>query len=111
MNMRNLVIWGLIGMLFVAMVVAMQGNGTPRGAAEFSYSRVLTEAEAGNLSQVTISDTRIEGTLADGNAFYAEKGMFDPDLGTALTEDGVEVTYKTDDGGGALGALFLNLIP
>jgi len=111
MNMRNLLIWGLIGVLFVAMVVAMQGNGAPRGASEFSYSRVLTEADAGNLRTVEIGDTRIEGVLNDGTKFYAEKGMFDPDLGTALTEDGVEVTYNSGDTGNALGALFFNLLP
>ncbi|MEM0986139.1 MAG: ATP-dependent zinc metalloprotease FtsH [Pseudomonadota bacterium] len=111
MNMRNLVIWGLIGVLFVAMVVAMQGNGAPRGATEMSYSRVLTEADAGNLRGVTISDTRIEGTLNDGTKFYAEKGRYDPDLGGALAEDGVEVAYENGDGGSAIGALLFNLLP
>ena len=111
MNMRNLAIWGLIAALIVAMAVAMQGSGTPRGADTFSYSRVLREADNGNLREATITDTRITGTTQNGQRFVADKGMFDPDLGERLTEQGVEVTYKNDDGGSTLGAIFLNLLP
>ncbi|NBC20126.1 MAG: ATP-dependent zinc metalloprotease FtsH [Alphaproteobacteria bacterium] len=111
MNMRNLAIWGLIAALIIGMAVAMQGNSAPRGAEEFSYSRVLQEAEDGNLREVTIGETRINGVTENGTRFYADKGMFDPDLGTTLSDAGADVTYDNNEGGSALGTIFFNLLP
>ena len=111
MNMRNLAIWGLIAALIIGMAVAMQGNSAPRGAEEFSYSRVLQEADDGNLREVTIGETRINGVTENGTRFYADKGMFDPDLGTTLSEAGADVTYDNNEGGSALGTIFFNLLP
>ncbi len=111
MNIRNLAIWGLIAALIIGMAVAMNGNTTPRGAEEFSYSRVLNEAADGNLREVTIGETRISGNTTNGNSFFADKGMFDPDLGTRLSDQGVDVTYDNNEGGSAIGAIFFNLLP
>ncbi len=111
MNIRNLAVWALIAALIIGMAVAMQGNSTPRGAEEFSYSRVLQEAEAGNLREVQISDTRISGVTGDNQRFYSEKGVFDPELGRTLTQSGVEVTFDNNEGGSALGTIFFNLLP
>lgn len=111
MNMRNWAVWGVIIALILGMAIAMQSSGTPANVETMSYSEVLNRAEAGDLESVTISDTKIEGELRNGQKFVAEKGLFDPELGERLTESGANVTYNSDEGGFTLGALILNILP
>ena len=111
MNMRNLAVWALIAVLIIGMVVVMQGNQGAGDNNEIPYSRVLEQAEAGNIAEVTITSDSITGTTTDGTEFTADKPLFDPELAPRLTEAGVEVTVNSDEGGSTIGAILINLIP
>ena len=111
MNMRNLAVWALIAVLIIGMVVVMQGNQGAGENNEIPYSRVLEQAEAGTIAEVTITSDTITGTTTDGTEFTADKPLFDPELAPRLTEAGVEVTVNSDEGGSTIGAILINLIP
>ncbi|MEL7128541.1 MAG: ATP-dependent zinc metalloprotease FtsH, partial [Pseudomonadota bacterium] len=114
MNMRNLAIWAFIGVVLLALVMAMQGNMAAQSIQELSYTELRNGAASGTISEVVIEDDRITGTLSSGENFVTKKLVFDPELPAYLADNGVDVTAKPASGGFNFGTfvslLFLAMI-
>ena len=61
MNMRNLAIWGLIGLLLLGLLAVMNGDPQQAGAQEWKISEVRTAAEEQRIREVTVTPDRVFG--------------------------------------------------
>ena len=110
MNMRNLAIWGVIGVLLIALMVAMQNNAGGAAQQELAISEVRELAKAGELKSVIVSDTKITGVKMDDTEFTSEKLVYDPDIIEWLSDQGVKVTADSNTGFTLIG-LLMNILP
>ena len=110
MNMRNLAIWGVIGVLLIALMVAMQNNAGAAAQQELAISEVRELAKAGELKSVIVSDTKITGVKMDDTEFTSEKLVYDPDIIEWLSDQGVKVTADSNTGFTLIG-LLMNILP
>lgn len=70
-NIKNLGLWLVIIILFVALFNMFGQSGNDRGAREMTYSELTRNIDAGSVSEVTISGERLTGTLeGTGTKFY-----------------------------------------
>ena len=92
-NFRNFALWVVIFLLVLALVTLFQSPGHRGGGGDIAYSQLLSEADAGRISNVVISGPEISGTYTDGRTFttYAPN---DPMLVSKLQQKGVQITAK-----------------
>jgi len=70
-NIKNLGLWLVIIILFVALFNMFGQSGADRGAREMTYSELIRNIDAGSVDEVTISGERLTGTLeGSGTKFY-----------------------------------------
>jgi cell division protease FtsH len=69
-NLRTIALWGMLALVLLAVINMMQGNQPAGPSNELTYSQMLTRAEAGTLSEVTIRGDRLEGKAKDGEEFF-----------------------------------------
>jgi len=70
-NIKNLGLWLVIIILFVALFNMFGQSGTDRSAREMAYSELVRNIESGTVSEVTISGERLTGTLeGSGSTFF-----------------------------------------
>jgi cell division protease FtsH len=89
------------GLLALAIIVSIQ-FANPFQASEISYSEFLTRLEAGEVTKVTVTETRIEGTSVtrDGESSFATSripGTEDSELINMLAEKGVEFSGRVEN--------------
>jgi len=91
MNLKNLMMWGVIVMLVVGLFQLFQNPKNTVTSDKVPFSEFLKNIDDGRVIQVEIKGNNIEGILADGNVFktYAPN---DPNLVQKLTEKGVTIT-------------------
>lgn len=92
------VIYGLIAL---AIILSIQ-FANPFQSSEISYSEFLTRLEAGDVTEVTVTDTRIEGTLvtADGESNFVTSRIpntDDQELIDLLSEKDVEFSGRVEN--------------
>jgi cell division protease FtsH len=110
-NFRNFALWVVIFLLVLALITLFQNPGSRGGGGDIAYSQLLNDADAGKISQVTISGQEISGTTTDGRNFttYAP---YDPMLVTKLQQKGVQITARPpSDNTPWFIALLLNALP
>ena len=92
-NFRNFALWVIIFLLVLALVTLFQNPGHRGAGGDIAYSQLLTDADNGRITSVTISGQEISGTYTDGRTFttYAP---FDPALVTKLQGKGVQITAR-----------------
>ena len=92
-NFRNFALWVVIFLLVLALVTLFQNPGQRGGGSDIAYSQLLSEADAGRITNVVISGPEISGTYTDGRTFttYAPN---DPMLVTKLQQKGVQITAR-----------------
>ncbi|MEM7494034.1 MAG: ATP-dependent zinc metalloprotease FtsH [Pseudomonadota bacterium] len=105
MNMRNLAIWGLIGLLLLGLLAVMNGNPQQSGAQEWKISEVRTAATEQRLRDVTVTPDRVFGETTDGVSFYAEKLPNNIDFSNWLAEQGVPVQEDAQSGISIMGII------
>ena len=111
MNNRNFAVWALIGLLLLGLLAIMQNNPGQSGAAKYDISQVYEMARRGEISEITITPTRVSGTTTTNERFYAQKGQ---DLGAVrdkMIEYGVPSVVDDPDNGFSFGGLFMSLLP
>jgi hypothetical protein len=54
MNLRNLVIWGVVVVVLIGLYSMMTGGGHAAGASEITYSQLLSKVNAGEVKQAVI---------------------------------------------------------
>ena len=97
MNLKNLMMWGLIVLLVVGLFQLFQNPNKSRVLDKTPFSEFLKNIDDGRVVQVEIRGNDIEGILSDGTAFstYAPN---DPNLVEKLTSKGVTITASPLEG-------------
>ncbi|MEM8615616.1 MAG: ATP-dependent zinc metalloprotease FtsH [Pseudomonadota bacterium] len=111
MNMRNLAVWGLIGLLVLGLMAVLQSNPAQAGAEKLDLTEVYELAERNEIREVVVKPNRIDGTTINDQRFYAMKSQ---DLGAArdrLIELNVPSVEDDPDTGFNLGDLLIGLLP
>ena len=96
MNLKNLMMWGVIVLLVVGLFNLFKNPKHPVASDTVPFSSFLKNVEDGRVVQVEIKGNDIEGILADGTAFktYAPN---DPNLVEKLASKGVNITAAPPD--------------
>ncbi|TNF49762.1 MAG: ATP-dependent metallopeptidase FtsH/Yme1/Tma family protein [Deltaproteobacteria bacterium] len=92
---KNLALWLVISLVMIMLFNMMTQQG--RELKPVPYTTFLAALEEGEIADVTIQGSNLEGTYADGSAFktYAPD---DPDLISMLREQGVAIEAEPDEG-------------
>ena len=96
MNLKNLMMWGVIVLLVVGLFNLFKNPKHPVASDTVPFSSFLKNVEDGRVVRVEIKGNDIEGVLADGTAFktYAPN---DPNLVEKLSSKGVNITAAPQD--------------
>jgi cell division protease FtsH len=96
MNLKNLMMWGLIVLLVLGLFQLFQNPKESVNTNKVSFSSFLKNVEDGRVVQVEIKGNNIEGILSDGSLFstYAPN---DPGLVEKLNSKGVGITASPLD--------------
>ena len=110
-NYRNFALWVIIFLLVLALVTLFQSPGQKAPSSEITFSQLLTDADAGNIRDVTIAGPEISGHMKDGRSFqtYAPS---DPSLVQTLYKKDVTITAKPpSDGNNWLLTIVSSVLP
>jgi cell division protease FtsH len=111
MNLRNLMMWGVIVLLVLGLYNLFQNPGSITGKTEMPFSTFLTEVDKGNVASVDIRGSDISGTFKDGKGFKTYSPNY-PNLVEKLTGKGVSITAgPREEKGPSLWGVILSWFP
>lgn len=111
MNLRNLMMWGVIVLLVLGLYNLFQNPGSITGKSEMPFSTFLTEVDKGNVASVDIRGSEISGTFRDGKGFKTYSPNY-PNLVEKLTAKGVSITAgPREEKGPSLWGVILSWFP
>ncbi len=97
-NFKNFAVWVLGALLLIALFNLFQGPAPQDGAgSEIAYSRLLSDVDSGNVSEVVIQGEKISGTYTDGRKFVSYAPPQDPSLVETLKRNNVSIAAKPAD--------------
>ncbi|MEQ8325644.1 ATP-dependent zinc metalloprotease FtsH [Parvibaculum sp.] len=97
-NFKNFAVWVLGALLLIALFNLFQGPAPQDGAgSEIAYSRLLSDVDFGNVSEVVIQGEKISGTYTDGRKFVSYAPPQDPSLVETLKRNNVSIAAKPAD--------------
>jgi cell division protease FtsH len=109
-SVKKVVFWLVIVIsAFLLWQVVKAGQNEPK-TVEVSYSEFLSQIEAGNVINVTISGNVVNGHYRNGNSFRVTTSASQEVLIEKLREKNVEIWFKDSSNGGRR-AWLLNLAP
>ncbi|WP_293678387.1 ATP-dependent metallopeptidase FtsH/Yme1/Tma family protein, partial [uncultured Phenylobacterium sp.] len=111
MNLRNLVIWGVIVVVLIGLYSMM--TGSTRGGAdarEITYSQLLSKVSAGEVKKAEIRGALVSVTDQGGRTFNAATPQNQDELVKRLEAQGADISVKPP-GGNPLMGLLLNALP
>jgi len=91
MNLKNLMMWGIIVLLVVGLFQLFQQPKQNMVSEKMAFSTFLKNVEDGRVVQVEIKGNNIEGIMSDGSTFNTYTPN-DPNLVEKLTSKGVSIT-------------------
>ena len=111
MNLRNLVIWGVIVVVLIGLYSMMTGGGRPgSNVREVTYSTLLGKVSAGEVKTASIRGEVVEITDQGNRTFTAVTPANQDDLVKRLESQGANISVKPA-GGITLVGLLLNSLP
>src|SRR5689334_4589834 len=111
MNLRNLVIWGVIVVVLVGLYSMMSGGrGAAAGRSEITYSQLLNKVGAGEVKSAVIRGAAVEIKDTSNRMFTAVTPNNQDDLVKRLEGQGADISVKPAGGFTLLGFL-LNSLP
>ncbi|MDZ4372272.1 MAG: ATP-dependent zinc metalloprotease FtsH [Phenylobacterium sp.] len=111
MNLRNLVIWGVVVVVLIGLYSMMAGGSrSDAHAAEVTYSQLLSKVDAGEVKKAEIQGPVVTVTDQSNRTFTAVTPNNQDDLVTSLREQGADISVKSGSGN-LLTSLFLNMLP
>jgi cell division protease FtsH len=110
MNLRNLVIWGVVVVVLIGLYSMMTGGGHAAGASEVTYSQLLSKVNAGEVKQAVIRGSAVEVKDASNRSFTAVTPNNQDDLVKRLEGQGADISVKPA-GGFTLVGFILNSLP
>jgi len=111
MNLRNLMMWGVIVLLVLGLYNLFQNPGSITGKSEMPFSTFLTEVDKGNVASVDIRGSEISGSFRDGKSFKTYSPNY-PNLVEKLSAKGVSITAgPREEKGPSLWGIILSWFP
>ena len=111
MNLRNLMMWGVIVLLVLGLYNLFQNPGSIAGKTEMPFSSFLTEVDKGNIVSVDIRGSEISGNFRDGKGFKTYSPNY-PNLVEKLSAKGVAITAgPREEKGPSLWGIILSWFP
>ena len=111
MNLRNLMMWGVIDLLVLGLYNLFQNPGSIAGKTEMPFSTFLTEVDKGNIVSVDIRGSEISGNFRDGKGFKTYSPNY-PNLVEKLSAKGVAITAgPREEKGPSLWGIILSWFP
>ena len=107
---RNLALWVIIALLLVVLFNLFQPGGTQRATTQIAYSDFIGEVNGGRVQDVVIQGRTVSGRLKDGRSFQTYTPE-DPQLVSRLTDKGVGVVAKPEEGDNPLLHVLLSWFP
>jgi len=111
MTLRNLVLWGLIALLLIALFQIFQGPNTTAEQPELTYTTFLSRVDAGQVTAVMIEGSQITGQSATGEQFVVIKPNDTPNLIPTLRAAGVDISARLPEQGSRLIQILLSWFP
>ena len=105
MNLRNLAIWGVIGVVLIGLYSMMSGGGQAAGAREITYSQLLSRIDSGQVDSAVIRGPTVEVRDSDGKAFTAVTPNNQDELVNRLEAQGADISVKPAGGITLVGVL------
>jgi cell division protease FtsH len=97
MNMKNLMMWGIIALLVMGLFNLFQ-NPKNASSKELPFSTFITEVDKGNVTSVDIRGNNVSGTFSNGTRFKTYSPNY-PDLVKKLTDKGIAITAGPSEDG------------
>ena len=99
-NLRNIVVWIIVGLLVLAMINLISQPGQQAAApGEISYAQLVDDAKAGKIESVDFKGSKIVGKYRDSGKEFVSKGPADNDvLASELKQNGVNVKFADAEG-------------
>jgi cell division protease FtsH len=111
MNLRNLMMWGVVVLLVLGLYNLFQNPGSVTGKTEMPFSTFLTEVDKGNVVSVDIRGSEISGNFRDGKGFKTYSPNY-PNLVEKLSAKGVAITAgPREEKGPSLWGIILSWFP
>ncbi len=109
MNLRNMVLWGVLVVALIGLYSMMAGGSRTSSQSEISYSDLLAKVTAGEVKVVEIRGAQVEATDQSNRIFTATTPNNQEDLVQRLEKQGANIKVKPA-GGSVVGAL-LQFLP
>ncbi len=97
MNLKNLMMWGIIALLVLGLFNLFQ-NPKSASSRDLPFSTFISEVDKGNVTSVDIRGSDVSGTFSNGNRFKTYSPNY-PDLVQKLTDKGVAITAGPSEDG------------
>jgi cell division protease FtsH len=111
MNLRNLMMWGIIVLLVLGLYNLFQNPGSITGKSDMPFSFFLSEVDKGNVASVDIRGSEISGTFTNGKSFKTYSPNY-PNLVEKLTAKGVSITAgPREEKGPSIWGIILSWFP
>src|SRR5262245_7173927 len=109
MNLRNLVIWGVIVVVLIGLYSMMTGGGRAAGASEITYSQLREKVNAGEIKQAVIRGAAVEVKDAGNRTFTAVTPNNQDDLVKRLEGAKADIAVKPAGGFTLIGFILNSL--
>ncbi len=112
MNGRNLLIWGLVVVVFLVALQLFSSPATQTQVQELTYTEFVERLENGEVKSAEVSKTQVSGELNGGAAFVTtitESGQ--ASIADRLNAAGVTTTIEKEEELPLLLSLLFNILP
>ncbi|MBL8781789.1 MAG: ATP-dependent zinc metalloprotease FtsH [Alphaproteobacteria bacterium] len=112
-NLRNIVVWIIIGLLILAMINLMSpASQTTSNPDEITYTQLEEQAKDGKIGKVVFQGPKITGEFRDSTKTFTSKGPTDNSaLAESLRAKGVDVKFDSEGDSPTLFAVLVNWFP
>ena len=110
-TIKTVVFWLVIVLSAFLLWQVVKSDHNEQKTPEISYSEFLSQIDAGNVAQVTISKAHAYGKYRDGSSFRVTAPTSQEGMLQALHQKNVEIWFRDDATSGGWPAWLLNLAP
>ncbi|MDE2486659.1 MAG: ATP-dependent metallopeptidase FtsH/Yme1/Tma family protein, partial [Alphaproteobacteria bacterium] len=110
MNLRNLVIWGVVVVALIGIYSMVTGGGHAAGTSEIPYSQLVAKVNSGEVKQAIFRGSAVEVKDQANHVYTAVTPSNQDQLSNQLVKEGAEVEFKPAGGFTILGFI-LNSLP
>lgn len=109
-NIRNIVIWIIIGLIVLALANLLSDRTQKPEPASIAISQVVEDAKAGKIEQITFHGSKVVGKYRDSGKEFTSTAPKDPSAITSELVNSKQVMVKIDENDGEDTSLFSVLI-